>query len=390
MPGLAAALAGEAIWRRESPGPSLLRHAYRVPGTFFAEHPAAQPGTHEEGRVKITVLTHLEKEGDKTYDVVVKQVARALRQGGHAVTVFGVHGDVKKLVSGLARRKPELVFNLMETFGDDQLGASGLVGLLDLLGVRYTGGGPGEFYLQEDKALTKKLLAYEGVKYPDFAVFSQSSDLETGGNLRMPLIVKPLRMDASIGIGAKSLVHNALDMMKRVVAIHEEVRDAALVEEYVEGREFYVGVLGNQHPQAFPPIEMDFSGMPEGAPHVLDAKAKWEEGSAEYKGTKAVLADIPDELRAKLQKVSLDAYRALRVRDYGRIDLRLTPANEVYVIEANASCYLEQSGEFATAAAAGGLDHPALVNRIVELAVERYQQGVGRQRTRRRRHKAAV
>src|SRR5207302_6471774 len=119
---------------------------------------------------------------------------------------------------------------------------------------------------------------------------------------------------------------------------------------------------------AFPPIEMDFSGLPDGKPRVLDAKAKWDEKSVEYKGTKAVLADLPDELRARLQKVALDAYRALRVRDYGRIDLRLTETGEIYVIEVNASCYLEPASEFATAAAAAGFEYAALVNRIVECA----------------------
>jgi D-alanine-D-alanine ligase len=337
--------------------------------------------------MRITILTYLEKEGSRKHEEVVGQVARALRRGGHRVSVLGVHGDVKKLIAGLSRRKPELVFNIMEMFGDNLLAAADVVGLLDLLAVPYTGGGPGEYYLQEDKALTKKLLAYEGIKFPDFAVFTQDASLETGGNLRMPLFVKPLRMDASIGIGAKSLVHNAIDMMKQVVAIHEKVHDAALAEEYIEGREFYVGILGNARPQAFPPIEMDFSGLPEGKPHVLDDRAKWRKSTAEYKGTKAVLADVPDELRARLQKVSLDAYRALRVRDYGRIDLRLTDTNEIYVIEVNASCYLEQSSEFAAASAAAGLDYPALVNRIVELAVERHERKRGK---RHRRAKAAV
>src|SRR5262249_26887179 len=185
------------------------------------------------------------------------------------------------------------------------------------------------------------------------------ADLETGGNLRMPLFVKPLRMDASIGIDARSLVHSTKEMMERVLDIHKRVGDAALVEEYVEGREFYVGVLGNVQAQAFPPIEMDFTGLPEGAPRVLDAKAKWDEKSAEYKGARAVVADLPEELRARLQKVALDAYRALRVRDYGRVDLRLTGTGDIYVIEVNASCYLERSSEFATAAQAAGLVYPA-------------------------------
>jgi D-alanine-D-alanine ligase len=118
---------------------------------------------------------------------------------------------------------------------------------------------------------------------------------------------------------------------------------------------------------------MDFSGLPDGAPHVLDSKAKWAKKSAEHKGTRSVVAELPDELRARLQKVSIDAYRALRVRDYGRVDLRLTETGEIYVIEVNANCYLEQQGEFAVAAAAAGLDYPTMINRIADLALERHR-----------------
>jgi D-alanine-D-alanine ligase len=321
--------------------------------------------------MKVTILTHLEHENATEYDPVVRQVARALRRGGKRPSVLGVHGDLRKLIRGLRRRKPDLIFNLMETFGDTQLGATGAVGLLDLLGIPYTGGGPGELYLQEDKALAKKLLAYDHIRTPDFAVFSQDANFETGGNLRLPLFVKPLRMDSSIGIDAKSLVQSSIELMKRVKAIHERVHDAALAEEYIEGREIYVGVLGNAAPVAFPPVEMDFSGLPDGKPHILDAKAKWDENSREFRGTRAVMPELPDELRARLQKVAVDACRALRVRDYGRVDLRLTETGEIYVIEVNASCYLEQSSEFAQAAAAAGIDHVALVNRIAELALER-------------------
>jgi D-alanine-D-alanine ligase len=301
--------------------------------------------------MNVTVLTYVESQDSKEYDGVVNQVVGGLREVGHKPSVLAVHDDLGQLTQGVRRRKPDLIFNLLETFGKTQLGAVAALGVLDLLGVPYTGGGPGEMYLQEDKALTKKLLAFDGIAYPDFAVFTREADLETGGNLRLPLFVKPLRMDASIGIDAGSLVRSTRELMERVVMINDKVKDAALVEEYIEGREFYVGVLGNGDAQAFPPIEMDFSGLPEGAPRVLDAKAKWDENSTEYKGTRAVVADLPDELRAKLQKVALDAYRALRVRDYGRIDLRLTDTGNIYVIEVNASCYLERSSEFATAAA---------------------------------------
>jgi len=324
--------------------------------------------------MKITILTYLDSEESKTHDVVVDQVAEALRQGGHTPSIFGVHGDLGKLVSGLKRRKPDLVFNLLEMFAQNVRGDVAVAGLLDLVGVRYTGGGPGELYLRQDKGLAKKALAFDKILYPDFAVFSKD-DLETGGNLTMPLFVKPLRADASIGIGSDALVRDASSLMKRVVAIHKKFNDAALAEEYIEGREFYVAVLGNRDPRAFPPVEMDFSGLPEGAPRVLDSKAKWKKDSAEFKGTKSVMADVTDELRARLQKVSLDAYRALRVRDYGRVDLRYTDTGEIYVIEVNANCYLERESEFATAAAAGGVDFPALVNKIVDLAVERFERG---------------
>jgi D-alanine-D-alanine ligase len=250
--------------------------------------------------------------------------------------------------------------------------------------VPYTGGGPGELYLQEDKALSKKLLAWEQIQSPDFAVFAPNSDFETGGNLRMPLFVKPLRMEASQGIDENSLVRNTRELMERVLHIHKTIGDAALAEEYVDGREFYVGVLGNLDRVAFPPIEMDFSGIPDGQPRILDSKAKWDESSAQYQGTKPVLPDLPSELSARLQRVALDACRALRVRDYGRVDLRLTNEGEIFVIEVNANCYLEQKSEFAMAAAAEGIDYVHLINRIVEQAAAR--RGV-KEPHKRRRHR---
>ena len=334
----------------------------------------------------ITILAYLEP-GDATPDVVVEQAAAALTECGHQTSVLTIRRDVEELVRGLKARKPQLVFNLVESFGDDILGGvMGVAGVLDLLQVPYTGGGPGEIFLQEDKALAKKLLAFEGIRYPDFATFPANADFETGGNLRMPLFVKPLRMDASIGIDERSLVRNTQQLMERVLYIQKTFGDAALAEEYIEGREFYVGVLGNAELVAFPPIEMDFSGLKEGSLRVMDNQAKFDETSERFHGTKAVLAAIEPELRAKLQKASIDAYRALRVCDYGRVDLRLTETGEVYVIEVNANCYLEQSSEFVTAAAAHGIPYPALLNRIAELAIERWKH---RSRAQRRRKRAA-
>jgi D-alanine-D-alanine ligase len=333
----------------------------------------------------ITVLAYLEPD-EKEPDVVVQQVAAGLAECGHKTSVLTIRHDVHELIDGLKARKPQLVFNLVESFGDDILGGViGVAGLLDLLQIPYTGGGPGEIFLQEDKALTKKLLAFEGIRYPDFATFPADANFETGGNLRMPLFVKPLRMDASIGIDERSLVRNTQQMMERVLYIQRTFGDAALAEEYIEGREFYVGVMGNDELTAFPPIEIDFSGLKEGSLRVMDSQAKFDENSERFHGTKAVIAQIEPELKAKLQKASVDAYRALRVCDYGRVDLRLTETGEVYVIEVNASCYLEQQSEFATAAAAQGIAYPKLVTGIAELAVAR---GKHRSRAQKRRKNA--
>jgi D-alanine-D-alanine ligase len=337
--------------------------------------------------MKIAILAYLE-EGESQPDIVMDQVAQALEANGHKTSVITIHDDIIQIVEKIRAAKPDLVFNLVESFDDDMIGGSmGVAGVLDLLQIPYTGGGPGELYLQEDKSLSKKLLDYEEVRYPDFASFAPDADFETGGNLRMPLFVKPQRMEASQGIDEKSLVHNTQQLMERVLKIHKTLGDAALAEEYIEGRELYVGILGNAQPIAFPPIELDFSGLPEGSPRVADSAAKWDELSERYKGTKSILATLPPEVTARVQKAALDAYRAVRVRDYGRVDLRLTAAGEIFVIEVNASCYLEANSEFVMAAKAHGLDYVTVVNRIAELALERWQL---RKSARKRQRRAAA
>lgn len=335
--------------------------------------------------MRITVLAYLEREEDTKGDVVVGQVAKALRANGHEVSKLLVHGKVGRLIGGLRRRKPELVFNLMEMFADNWFGDVPVVGMLDLLGLKYTGGGPGEFYLGQDKGLAKKILGYEGIPSPKYAIFTRDADPEITQQMRFPLFVKPLRGDASLGIDRRGLVHDVKSLMARVVKIQDQHDDAALVEEYIDGREFFVGILGNADPRPLPPVEVDFSGLPPGAPRILTNKAKFDTQSAEYRGTKSVIAEIDDELRQRLWDVSVEAYKALRVRDYGRIDLRLTDSGEIYVLEVNPSCYLEKDSEFAMAAAAAGIPYNELVQKIVEAAVDRYTK-TGKIAPRRRRY----
>ena len=324
--------------------------------------------------MKVAVLVYSEKKDASSFDLVATQVADALKERGHDVSILVFHGDVRVILDGLDKAKPDLVFNLAEMFGTDMLGDVGLVGLLDLTGLPYTGGGPAEFAIARDKALAKKVLSFDGVRSPGFALFSQDDDLEMAGRLRMPLFVKPLRHDASIGIDQRSLVRDLSELMKKVAKIHRDLGDAALVEEFIDGRELLVGVLGNRNARALPPIEVDFSGMPPGTARVLDARAKWDVRSPEYKGTKCAVATLPEELRARIEQIAIFACRSLRVCDYGRVDLRMNESGEIHVIEVNPSCYLEKSSEFAVAAAADGIDFPSLVERIAELALERHRQ----------------
>ncbi len=318
--------------------------------------------------MRITVLANTDTEGGKDWDAVVDQVVAALQRKDHKVSVLGVFADIPRLLDGLREQKPDLVFNLVEEFGTTPVGNLAICGILEVLRLPYTGCGPGEYFLGQDKALAKKLLAFDSILFPKFAVFHKDKDFETGGNLRMPMFVKPVAMDASIGIGRKSLVKNSTELMERVLAIHKDCNDAALAEEYIEGREFYVGVLGNLMAKALPPIELDFSSMPAGRPHVYGSEEKWDENSKVLPH----VADIPDELRARLQKVSLDAYRSLRVRDYGRVDLRVADTGEIYVLEVNASCYLAQGDEFCMAAEAAGIPYDDLVDQIAHFGLARY------------------
>ena len=252
--------------------------------------------------------------------------------------------------------------------------------LLNLLGLRYTGSSPSALLMAGDKRLTKKVLSFHKILTPEFATLYRGA-LDHAGDLKFPLIVKPPQEDASLGITSKSVVRDVRELLGTMDSLQREFQSPVLVEEFVEGREFYVGVLGNASPVALPVIELDFSAFPPDRPKVASWEAKWGEGGtggagesgAEFAGTTSVFpTDVPTELAERMQKVAIEAFNALRLRDYGRVDLRVTAAEEIYVIEVNPNCYLEQTGEFARAAEEAGIAHDALVARILELAQGRY------------------
>ena len=328
--------------------------------------------------MRITVLTSRVPVGDHPYDPVADRIVEALRTGGHRASVLAAD-DPRRIISGLSRRDPDLVFNVLEELGPTRFGAVAVAGLMEILGRPFTGGGPGELFVGQDKALTKRLLAFDQVPYPNFAVFDRTDEPQVPGDLKMPLFVKPVAMDASIGIDGKALVRSAAELRERVKRIHSHIGDSALAEEYIDGREFYIGVLGNTTPVALPPIEVDFSGLPADKPRIMDRKAKWDHRSAEYRGTDTAVAEgLPGPVLDELKRVAIAAYRACRVRDYGRVDLRMAPDGEIFVIEVNASCYLDPDCLFACAAEAAGLGYVELINRIAGLAAERQNVRVRR------------
>ena len=322
------------------------------------------------------VLLHTADALEPPIDPVIAQLTEALRAGGHEASTIVVDGSVDPVIADLRRAAPELVFNLAESFGGKSALESNVAALLNLIGLRYTGSSPAGLLLAGDKTLAKKVLGFHGIKTPAAATVFRGA-LDWAEDLDFPVIVKPPQEDASLGITSGSVVHDIKELFARIDALQDEYQQPVLVEQFVEGRELYVGVLGNAQARALPPMEMDFSGLPEGMPRIASWEAKWgDDGTGTgvaFAGTKSVFPEVLDPaLDERVRRVAVEAYHALRLRDYARIDLRLTAEGEPFVIEANPNCYLERDAEFARAAARDGLGYEALIARIVELATARY------------------
>lgn len=328
------------------------------------------------------VLLHGADAADPPEDPVLGQIQGAIEAMGHEVTRVPVAADVVPVIDALRAADPALVFNLAESFDGKSALESNVAALLNLLGHRYTGSSPAGLLMCGDKSLTKKVLSFHKILTPQFATVYRGA-LDHVGDLSFPLIVKPPQEDASLGITSRSVVRDVSELLGTMASLQREFQSPVMVEEFVEGREFYVGLLGNVSPEALPVIELDFSAFPEGIPHVASWEAKWGEGGtgeagetgAEFAGTASVFpTDVPVELLDRMRAVAVEAFNALRVRDYGRVDLRVRDDGRIYVIEVNPNCYLERSGEFARAAAESGLPHEALVARIMDLALARYSR----------------
>jgi len=326
--------------------------------------------------MKITLL-HNSYALEPPVDPVLDQLVGALTGFGHEVDRLSVDKEVLPIVAQLQSFQPDLVFNLIESFNDKSALGSNVTALLNLLGLRYTGSSPAGMIIADDKTLTKKVLGFHSIQTPQFATLYRGA-VDWAGDLTFPVIVKPPQEDASIGITSSSVVHEIKDLFARIDELQSEYQSPVLVEQYIEGREFYVGLLGNVNVEALPIIELDFSKFPADKPRIASWEAKWGDesgGGEEFAGTTSIFPENLDEaLVERMQQVARDCFQALRLRDYARIDMRVTDAGEIYVIEVNPNCYLEKESEFARAARKSGLEYEAVIGRIVELAMGRYSR----------------
>jgi D-alanine-D-alanine ligase len=302
---------------------------------------------------------------------VEDEVAEALRKLGHAPTLHCLDGSIKSL-HALARMDCDLVFNLAESFAGNDTADACIAGYLELIGKRFTGAGSHGLLYAQDKAIAKKILEFHGIHTPVFAR-SFRGRLDFSHDLEFPVIVKPAREDGSIGIEFNAVVSSIRELMERIDWLHANFDSPVLIEEYVEGREMYVGVLGNGTPTALPVVELDLSKLPEGTPRIAGAEVKWGQGTRAYRDTKSAIADgLPDETVGTLHQTAVGVFQALELRDYARIDMRLRPDGRVAVIEANPNPWLASKAEFVLAARKAGRTYTQLVEEIVELASARY------------------
>ncbi len=301
-----------------------------------------------------------------------EEIFEALTKLGHEPSYQVLDGTTPSL-HALAKCDADLIFNLTESYAGDDAKEMNVAAYMDLLGLRYTGAGPHATFLAQDKAIAKKLFAFHGIKTPYFAI-AYKGTVDHAHDISFPLIVKPIWEDGSIGIDAGAVVGSVKDLMERVQYIQQEFDSPALIEEYIEGREIYAAVLGSyEQAVALPLVELDLSKLPKGTPKIASYDVKFEKNTEAYRLTQSAVAeDLDEDTSTKLKNVALAAYRAVKLRDYGRIDMRLTPQGEVYVIEANPNPWLSSKQEFAMAAKASGRSYTQLISEIVDLAMARY------------------
>jgi D-alanine-D-alanine ligase len=297
-------------------------------------------------------------------------VIETLKEEGHRVRVLGIGSELAPIRKAVDEFRPDIAFNLMECFDNVASFDHNVVAYLELLRLRYTGCNSRGLVLARNKSICKKILHYHRIGVAAFEVFPRGRKVRRPRRLHFPLIVKSLTLDASLGISQASVVDSDERLLERVRFIHESLQTDALVEEYIEGRELYVGLLGNQRLQVLPVWELDFSGMPEESRKIATERLKW---SLTYQKKHRIMTGragnlSPEELR-RIISICKRVYRNLELSGYARIDLRLRPDGRVYVLEANPNPQLAYGEDFAESAESAGLDYGPLLDRIMALGL---------------------
>ena len=293
-------------------------------------------------------------------------VRTGLEALGHEVRALGLSDDLGLLRRAIEEWDPQITFNLLEEFHNVATYDQHVVAYLELLRKAYTGCNPTGLMLARDKALSKKILSYHRILVPDFGVFPLKRAVKRPKRLKLPLIVKSVNEEGSAGISQASLVETDEKLAERVEFIHEHIGTDAIAEEFIEGRELYVGVLGNDRLQTFPTWEIYFDKMPEDAVRIATAKVKWDQEYQKRHGIKSgPAAELPSGAEEKILRICKRVYRTLTLSGYARMDLRLSPDGRVYVLEANPNPNLESEDDFAEAAKKGGIDYQQLLARIL-------------------------
>jgi D-alanine-D-alanine ligase len=311
---------------------------------------------------------HSEKEIDEwrtEYDVT-----STLRRSGHEVRCVGVLDNLTELRTAIADWKPDIVFNLLEEFDGIVTYDQHVVAFLELMRQPYTGCNPRGLLLSRDKSLCKQLLAFHRIPTPQFTVIRRGARFRAPSRLRFPMFVKSTVEDASLGIAQASVVEDLVRLRERVQFVHEQVKTDALVEEYIEGRELYVGIMGNERLTSLPVWEMVFGTMPDTLAAIATRKVKWDKSyQARYGITTRAADGLPPAVLTRLDRLSRRIYRSLGLSGYARMDFRATADGQLYVLEANANPNLEVAEDFAESARATGISYEELLERLMALGL---------------------
>jgi D-alanine-D-alanine ligase len=297
-------------------------------------------------------------------------VLKALRSNGHEVLLGPIHEHPREILAHVDRVNPDLVWNLVEAFRGQRRFESNVAGVLELLAVPYTGCGQPGLMICRDKALSKKILRHHRVPVPPFVVSRRAQPLRTLRKFLLPVLVKPLAEEGSVGIARDSFAETEEQALRRVNFLHERLKTDVIVEHYVEGRELYAGILGDARLRILPLRELTFSKVPEGEPRFASFKAKWDPGYRERWGISNTMAeDLPPGTLQTVARLAKRTFRVLQMRGYGRIDLRLASDGQLSIVEANPNPDIGSGEDFAEAAGKAGIPYEDLIERITRLAL---------------------